>query len=305
MSPKNRKFDSPIKSPGRNSKKSNSPSKSPSKQDVGKNYSRSPETYKNEKNRKSRFDKRDKNVENLRDRSRSTSSEYSKEKKKSKKPSTEQTKLPERRFSRSDSKTNRQIPVVRLRSSSDERISENDQDNVDIEREQEINTLKLLKSDLTAKAKEVLEKKIPKKTNMEPPRITENKDHFDIPTFTKSTSPSELLDSATYKMDLSSIKLVPLKKPLMTFEVKKDKVDSPKIDHDEFDIKGKDFVKNDAKEVLDKVDSKREGRSAVKIEGIKRNASLSSSQSRSRSRTRDKSPSKDRKSRSSSRSSYR
>lgn len=209
------------------------------------------------------------------------------------------------------------MPVVRLRSSSEEGMSENDNENIDLEQEKEINTLKLLKSDLAAKAKEVLEKKIPKKIHTEIQKLPENKDHFDIPTYGKSTSPIENIENSGYKIELSSIKLIPLKKQIMSIETKekREKMDSPKIDHDEFDIKSKEFIKaSDSKDIVEKIptdlgkfcgESKKEGRAALKIETVKRNPSFSSSRSRSRSHSREKSASKERKSRSSSRSSYR
>lgn len=54
------------------------------------------------------------------------------------------------------------MPVVRLRSSSEGESSEDDCNNIDEEREKELRMLRLLKSGLAAKAKESLEKKIPK-----------------------------------------------------------------------------------------------------------------------------------------------
>lgn len=54
------------------------------------------------------------------------------------------------------------MPVVRLRSSSEGESSEDDCNNIDEEHEKELRMLRLLKSGLAAKAKESIEKKIPK-----------------------------------------------------------------------------------------------------------------------------------------------
>lgn len=63
---------------------------------------------------------------------------------------------------KASSKNKPPMPVVRLRSSSEDDSSEVDCNNFDEEREKELRMLRLLKSGLAAKAKESLEKKIPK-----------------------------------------------------------------------------------------------------------------------------------------------
>ncbi|KAF5303480.1 hypothetical protein FQA39_LY09943 [Lamprigera yunnana] len=82
----------------------------------------------------------------------------------SKTPPRELKKIEESKREKSPKrKTHQQKPIVRLRSASEDGNSDNDNENEDEEKEKEMRMLRLLKSGLAAKAKESLEKKVPKK----------------------------------------------------------------------------------------------------------------------------------------------
>lgn len=176
-------------------------------------------------------------------------------------------------------------PVVRLRSSSEEPDSDRDYDNVDEEKEKELRMLKLLKSDLAAKAKESLEKKIPKVPafiqSKSPPhvKVTEQKERSLSPEIKKPIDANAFDIKVLNKMMDKPISIKMEAKKILHME---------KIKDDEFDIKSYKDNK--------KMDNLEKDRNKMNV-----------SVSRSKSRSKSKSISKDRKSRSrsSSKSSYR
>lgn len=162
-------------------------------------------------------------------------------------------------------KNSKPQPVVRLRSSSEDEGSDSDNDNVDEEKEKELRMLRLLKSGLAAKAKEALEKKLPKKSKTpEIPNILKRlKD--------RSGSP-KLPEKSKIEPDVFDIKVLSMKKDN---EEKKVAEDTTKASTEERKIEVE-----------------------AKLKSLRRSRSPSSSRSRSRSRSGDRS-------RSSSKSSYR
>lgn len=111
----------------------------------------------------------------------------------------EKTKQPDKK------KNVKPLPVVRLRSSTDEEQSGSDNENFDEEREKEQRILRLLKSDLAAKAREALEKKLPKKSRS--PSLLDI-----LKLKTEKISAPRASEQRAIQPDVFDIKVLPLKK---------------------------------------------------------------------------------------------
>ena len=163
-----------------------------------------------------------------------------------------------------------QLPVVRLRSSSEDEASEVEPDKSDDEKEKELSTLRMLKTGLAVKAKENIERKITK------PEV--------------NVKPVSLVSGGCKEREIVPMKIISTVR---------------QIDPDAFDIKVLPLKKDIEKPLSPRNDTKVKEVTPVKTEGLKLNAGardLIAKRSASRSKSKSNSRERDSRSRSSSRS---